>query len=500
MGFMDYLVDLVNPTNKNDPYRYAMSDQNGIAGQGSNASTLPSRPIAADINNQGYLPSRPVMPNMNDYYMQDNRVPRSSYDDYPTPALDAFYETAMNPPVRRGPSGLRMVGTGLLSALQDSTGPRSRVPTYNEAGKVVGSREAGFWESLGNNPFNVEQAHKILEMPYDAEVEDYKLRAEQLGKAATVESQLVRNRSLDAKRYAEIQAIPEKIKQTWARIGIDSAKAQHYMEINDMTASEKQAAIDNRTYTVQEMQDAASFDRMMQQQLGANWRAELAAQTSRQNVQTREAGATARTEAQQTGALQRTRETITGAMERVRETEKGRRERALMHEQGLNQRAAAKGINPNQLKIQEALAANQFLQENPELAEYISIGSDGFVDIAPADEFFREEDRQELLDIIFNSGARDIQLPPQNPGGVRGGGYQPPNATNPAPSPRTNPIQPPQAPPQGPPQRPPQANNIPNQGGRTLIRDSSGRLKSVPTHQVERFLASPQGQGYTVVK
>lgn len=237
----------------------------------------------------------------------------SQEEEYPTPAMDAFTESVLNPPERTGPSKMRMLGTGLLSALQGSTGPESRVPVYNEKGKVIGSREAGFWESLGNKPFNVAQANAILDMPYDAAVEDYKLKTEAQQKAANIEKTAESNRALAEQRRATAAGVPGTVAARQqqataatmrAEAGLMNAETARF--INDMPKSEQFKLLQEGKISLAEINNAAAMERTRAQQAGA---------TERTGMQ--QAGATERTGMQQSGALERSQIAAAAALERA---------------------------------------------------------------------------------------------------------------------------------------------------------------------------------------
>jgi hypothetical protein len=227
----------------------------GIAGQRNVSQPEPEQRADysgyEDIYNTGY-----EQPEQQEEPVEDER--------YPTPVMDEFTRTVLNPPQRTGPSKMRMLGTGLLSALQGSTGPESRVPLYNEKGKVVGSRESGFWESLGNKPYNVAQANAILDMPYDAQVEDFKTKTGELYKAAGIEKTQEEKAAQAELKRAQARAKPVEAQAAATRAGAavttaDAAKKRADTDafINNMTKSEQLEAIQKGQITLAEVEAAA---------------------------------------------------------------------------------------------------------------------------------------------------------------------------------------------------------------------------------------------------
>lgn len=244
-----------------------------------------------------------------------NSEPEQEYGyESNTPVMDEFTNTVLNPPQRRGPSAMRMLGTGLLSALQGSTGPESRVPLYNEKGKKVGEREAGFFESLGNKPYNVKQANEILDMPYDAEVEDFKTKAEQQYKAAGIEKTREEKAALAEQRRATARvAIPSQAEARGktadaavTRANASMMNAQTAAFIHNMTDAQKLEALQSGKVTLQEMQDAAAMMRTNANNVAAQGR-----------VDTQQAGATQRTGMQEAGDTSRNNASIQAGIEKA---------------------------------------------------------------------------------------------------------------------------------------------------------------------------------------
>lgn len=276
------------------------------------------------------------------------------FEPEPTPAMDAFTETVLNPPETERPSWKRMIGTGLLSALQGSTGEESRVPVYNAAGRKIGTREAGFWESLGNKPFNVAQASSILDMPHKAAVEDYKLRAGGLQQAANIEKTAQANQALAAQRYAQAGAIPRR-----------ENRADYLASLKDLPDSELQRLITNRQISIQDARDAAAMRRVEKQQAGATER-----------VEKQQAGALERTREQQAGANTRNQNNIAAALKKTNIQQAGATERAKI--------GSKSATLPSQQKTEQLLKANEVLNQHPEWDEYIDVDPNtGVVRIAP---------------------------------------------------------------------------------------------------------------------
>lgn len=116
----------------------------------------------------------------------------SDYDEglARTPALDAFAESVMSPPERAKPSLKRMVGTGLLSALRGSSEPTSE--------------KRGFWGSLANKPFTVDETTDILHAPFEQKLADWTTRTKALQQAANIESQIPARQALAASRMGNL--------------------------------------------------------------------------------------------------------------------------------------------------------------------------------------------------------------------------------------------------------------------------------------------------------
>lgn len=144
-------------------------------------------------------------------------------------AIEAFKRSVLNAPQRTRPSAMRMIGTGLLSALQGSNepDPMEKTRTYvdgqayqkqsyvtdpetGEKRYISGEKPRGFFESLGNKPFNIEQTSNILDMPYQAKVQDWEMRNKGLQAAANIEKSEEINRALAEQRMAQANVIPRR--------------------------------------------------------------------------------------------------------------------------------------------------------------------------------------------------------------------------------------------------------------------------------------------------
>ena len=318
----------------------------------------------------------------------------------PRNIIDEFYDVASNPPVRKRPSALRMIGTGLLSALQGSTGKESMQPTYNEAGRVVGSREAGFWESLGNKPFDTDQAKNILDMPHEANVEDWKTKAEAMHRGATIESQLERNKSLDAQRYANTAAIPQRVVQGQQKVNIAQQEADrkdYLASLNTLTDEQKIGLLQSGKIELQDLRDAASMGRVVVQQTGATDRTTATIAGAKERNAAVIAGALQRTREQQTGANTRNAAIIAGAENRNTDS---------IIAAGQRNDASIAGRSNVSTQQKEALLirATQLINEHPEWEDLIQVDPNtDMLRITPPNDPWLGEPDFTTYDIIYKA-------------------------------------------------------------------------------------------------
>lgn len=290
-------------------------------------------------------------------------------------ALDQFRQEVLNPPQHRNPGILRALGTGLLSGLQ-GTGEGQRKPVYNEKGKVIGSKEKGFWETFGDKAFNVEEAGDILNIPNEGRLADWKIRTGGLKDAATIEKTAESNAALAEYRRAQAGAVPvkldqagEKIAQTGERNAVLADQGQQRINIlrdkeakNTLTDKERielQGRIRDQQIAQQGQNQLANTAAV-----GGNQQANIAAQGTNQLNLEDARSQNDLTEIDARGDQSRqTKQVVPG------------------------KNTATTDLKPEsatQSKVRLQLRANEYLQANPQHADFININDDtGMVDITP---------------------------------------------------------------------------------------------------------------------
>lgn len=311
---------------------------------------------------QEILPSRPLFGSSDYDSWPDDKVTVYA-DDYnsETPTLDKYFEMVSNPPERTRPSALRILGTGLLSALQGSTDPASE--------------KRGFWGSLGNKPLNIDQASSVLNAPYEQKLEDWKVRADSIGKAANIESQLPARRALAASRMGNLDVARSREERlgeegrSKAQLGMDrleldkqkqslnewkarnptgkvyAPKGGNVVVINPQTGEVIDTGISSGTLTEEEKLNLTGQQRMEQIAASGNIRKELQNTDHQHNL----AEIAARGEQSRT-----TKQTVPGKAPG-------------------SSGSSSKTLSPTQQRAEIQNRANQLVTEFPELANYVKI-------------------------------------------------------------------------------------------------------------------------------
>lgn len=325
-------------------------------------------------------------------------------DEGESPAQDAFRESVLNPPQYQRPGIGRTLMTGALSALQGSNEPDQDAKTrvmvdgqaYQKRGVMTdadgtkryvgGTKPRGFWESLGNKPFDTEQAGAIMNMPNEQRLADWKIKTGGLKEAATLENKDEVNRALAAQRYANAAAIPErtsqgrdkitatadqnvvKNEQNQQRIDLLKQKQDHVASRQDLSESEK-AALTNK-YRQEQITLQGEIQKSLQGTRGEQRLEQIDASGDIQKDIQELRGTQASRQIGERGAQSRETAAVTG--EQARETK-------AVPPGG----AGATSQLPTQQKVQLQLKASKAKQEHPEWNKYIKTGADGMIEISP---------------------------------------------------------------------------------------------------------------------
>ena len=327
-----------------------------------------------------------------------------------TPAMSSFLDSVMNPPSRTRPSGLRMAGTGLLSLLQGSTDPASE--------------KKGFWGSLANKPFNIDQTSSILQMPNEQRIDDWKLRTGALEKAASIESQLPGRRALAEQRIANANVIPQRenrlsregqtrlehgadrIEISRAKQSLDEWKAKNpngkvyapkggnVVLINPLTGEPTDTGIPTGSLTDEDRIKLLGQQRLEQISATGDERRETQQMIGDQRLE--QIGASG-------DESRKTKQTIPG--------------------KNISSSVTDKPISPTQQKVQYQLKANQAIQERPEWSEFISINpNSGMVEIEPPSKTWlgrqtgpSKEQYDEMVSYISGRNAKSVSNEITNP-------------------------------------------------------------------------------------
>jgi len=323
-----------------------------------------------DESESEILPSRQTVPNyFGDEPEQDDEVS----------ALDQFRESVLNPPQRDRLGSktniLRMLGTGTLSGLQ-GTEEGQRKPVYNAAGKVIGSKPKGFWESFGEKPFNVEQASEIMNLPHEQRLADWKLRTGGLSEAARIEQQ-----GLGKEELARLRASQIPREERLGREG-ETRLDQGQQRIDILKDKENK-----NTLTDREKVELQGYIRSGQINQQGNIRSGQITQQG--DIRSRQIGEQGDIRSRQIGETGDERLEQIGAQGDIRSRQIG--------EQGEQQRQTKvvipgkapttlgdKPESATQTKTRLQLKANEGLQAHPEWSEFMSINPNtGMVDIVP---------------------------------------------------------------------------------------------------------------------
>lgn len=321
-----------------------------------------------------------------------------------SPAQDAFRESVLNPPQYQRPGIGRTLMTGALSALQGSNEPDQDAKTrvmvdgqaYQKRGVMTdadgtkryvgGTKPRGFWESLGNKPFDTEQAGAIMNMPNEQRLADWKLKTGGLKEAATLENKDEVNRALAAQRYANAAAIPQRIgqgdrkldqtadqnevknQQNQQRIDLLKQKQDHVASRQDLSESEK-AALTNK-YRQEQITLQGEIQKSLQGTRGEQRLEQIDASGDIQKDIQELRGTQASQQIGERG--EQSRETAAATGEEARKTK-------AIPPGG----AGATSQLPTQQKVQLQLKASKAKQEHPEWNKYIKTGADGMIEITP---------------------------------------------------------------------------------------------------------------------
>lgn len=357
-------------------------------------STMPNQGVAPQpqIDENVDVPSQPSYPSYPMYQM-----PPLQYDNEPTPALDTYRDLLNKYPDRPKPSIMRMIGTGALSYV-NADQPDQVTETIGPGGKVTKTIKKGIWK-----PYDINETKKIMDMPYEQELGDYGNKLKTAQAAASIEQKDRADRALTAQRYGSAAKSVASIPQTQQKIDISADRAR----IAGMNAETRA-----RAQALQEkIKDLPDSERLRLVQEGQIDLEDLRNAGAMERVQAQQAGATHRTEMQQSGATQRERESQAAAT--------GRTE---MQQTGANQRQEDKqdtGQLPSQQKVRMQLRATQAVREHPEWKNYVTIDSNGMVQVKPVGGggFFGggldEDTRKQIVDYLNGTGISAVAPPPE---------------------------------------------------------------------------------------
>ena len=254
------------------------------------------------------------------------------------------------------------------SGLQ-GTGEGQRKPVYNEKGKVIGSKEKGFWETFGDKAFNVEQAGDILNMPNEQRLADYKLKTGGLKEAANLETSITKNKGLAEQRLANAAVIPKRED----RLGVqgDTRLDQSQQRINILKDKEAKHTLTDKEAI--ELNAAKKSEQIKQQ--GDIKTGQIDQQGTIRSGQIDQQGQNTlnAVDARNAGNL----EAIGARGDEARETKQV--------VPGKNTATTdTKPESPTQHKVALQLRANEYVQAHPEHADFVKTNPNtGMVEITP---------------------------------------------------------------------------------------------------------------------
>lgn len=309
---------------------------------------------------------------------------------YNTPAFDAYRQNVMNFPDTGPPSKLRIIGTGLASALQGAN-DNTPIETYARDQYGVTRRvlhHPNFWESLGNHPFDINQAKQILDMPQAQAEADWRARNEALKGAAQMETQAPGRMASAQLHQAQAAEIPQKEARTANENFIKLGQGQQRIDIN-------QAKVELARWKAENPQgqifapkggNVTLINRLTGEATdtgiptGTLSEADRIALTGEQKLtQIGAEGTQKRLTAGMTGQQAMDRIAARGAQAReTKQTVPGKAPGST---------SANKPMSPSQQKVAQQLRANQALQEHPEWAGYIHQDPNtGMIQVDPPSE------------------------------------------------------------------------------------------------------------------
>src|SRR5215510_11936642 len=220
-------------------------------------------PRTTPVQQQGTVPSvADIMGTPQGGYQYGRlEVPRA---DAPTPELEAYRRQLDEYPVRPSPSWMRVLGTGALS-FANAQKPDQITDVIGTNGKIQRTIKHGNFE-----PMDINEAHKVLNMPYEQELTDYNNRLKARQTAATLERQTNVDKALAAQRYAtagQRAAAPvaksrdQDIREAQVRVNAMSAQTKmraekHAEAMHDMSDSQKEQYRAQQRLSEQEAKDA----------------------------------------------------------------------------------------------------------------------------------------------------------------------------------------------------------------------------------------------------
>lgn len=393
------------------------------------------------INRQG--PSISVSDAYDEGPAFSQQVLGDDYQERPTNTLDLFRQSVMNPPKRTQMTYPKNTLAGLTEALKIAATPtdyeKNRVyvdgqahqqvraikdPTTGQIRYVNKYKQPGFMEQVMKAmPAAVSPAVDILNQPYEDAVADWEMRNKGLTAAVNAEA----NMALAGQRQAQAGYTAQRADIERDKIAISRMTAEERVRasrLKTLTDEELQMMITNRQITIADANNAAAMRR----------------------VEVQQAGATQRTGMQQEGATQRTGMQQSGANYRVGQQQAGADRRVAAQQAGANQRNAAnisaRGQSGYQERLRQQQNAAEFINQNPEAADYISFDAQGFPTIS---EDMPDELKEFAYEAIHRPPRRDVVLPaPPQTGGTPAPIQQPqPTVPPPSVAAPTTPKQPP---------------------------------------------------------
>lgn len=338
----------------------------------------PAMNAAGNTNTQmtpSFEPQQPQYQSAPDPTFKPYQAPatqRPFEPEYNTPALDAYMQTVASPPQFQNASKMRMLGTGLLSALQRT--PDEVQETTNAKGEMSRIVRKGHWD-----PFDVEEAGKILNIPNAVHEHDYDVRAKGLSEAARIEGTNLNNQSLRDSRYnnmgvanaregrltdqgnRKIDIAGGQLEVSMAKQRLDRWKAENptgvikeskggnFYVIDPRTGESIDTGVDGGSATDQERIRWTGEERLKQ----------IGAQGLNQQAAIQETAGYASQHIAEQGAQNR------------------------LTKQTPSADAGVTGLLPTQKKQALILKANQLVQLNPSWREWIVEGDDGLPQLTP---------------------------------------------------------------------------------------------------------------------